>query len=137
MIRLDDWPARLDEAVAIGNMRAFEWGKHDCLMFAADCVRAMTGVDLMAEWRGSYDSHDAAYANLDKGYRGSLAYAVSSKLERHASPFFAQRGDVVLHDNTAGVLGLGVCLGRMFAAPAEVKGLVYFPLSKAIAAWKV
>ncbi len=52
--RLPDWRARLLTYVANAAQTPFEEGKHDCALFFAGAVDAMTGVDFAAPWRGRY-----------------------------------------------------------------------------------
>lgn len=44
--------------------RRWEWGTHDCTLFAADWVRHATGIDSAAEWRGRYATADECRALL-------------------------------------------------------------------------
>lgn len=137
MTRFQDWPRRLDEAIAVARVQRFAWGRHDCCLFAADCVLAITGEDPAAAWRGQYDNAAAGYALLTARHKGDLARAVDEVLgERLGSPAFAQRGDVVMVD-TPGGLALGVCTGRYHVVPTEPEGLVTLRLSQAICAWRV
>lgn len=76
MTRLPDWQTRLTDYLAGAARRPFEEGAHDCALFAADAVRAMTGRDLAAEWRGSYASTRAGLKALARaGYRDHVALA--------------------------------------------------------------
>jgi hypothetical protein len=49
--RLPDWQTRL--VTHLGEVKAlrFDPATHHCALFVADCVEAMTGVDLAAQWR--------------------------------------------------------------------------------------
>lgn len=137
MIRREDWPQRLDDAIAVARVQPFVWGEHDCCLFAADCVLAMTGHDPAADWRGRYDDSEGAYALLTERHGGDLAAAVDAALgERLSGPAFAQRGDVVMIDTPLG-LALGVCAGRFHVVPTRPRGLIAFRLSQALAAWRV
>lgn len=137
MRRHEDWPRCLDEAIAVARVQPFAWGRHDCCLFAADCVVAMTGEDPAAAWRDRYDNADDGYALLTERHRGDLAAAVDAVLGlRLPGPAFAQRGDVVLIDTSNG-LALGVCAGRHHLIPAKPVGLVPFRLSQALAAWRI
>jgi hypothetical protein len=60
MHRLPDWETRLAAFLEPLRLRAFAWGKHDCCIFTAGAVEAMTGVDAMAEFRGRYSTQIGA-----------------------------------------------------------------------------
>jgi hypothetical protein len=61
MTRLKDWPSRLAALVAAARARPFEWGTHDCCLWAADAVQALTGRDPAAKWRGTYSTEVGAF----------------------------------------------------------------------------
>ena len=60
-----DWHNRLHDFVNIQRGIEFKWGESDCLYFAAGCVRAMTGVDVLEGIK--YDSPEKALRLLAKG----------------------------------------------------------------------
>ena len=55
-MRLYDWEARLAQYVARVAREGFLLGRHDCALFAAGGVEAVTGTDPAASWRGAYDT---------------------------------------------------------------------------------
>jgi hypothetical protein len=68
IVRYSDWEERLAVYRDRVEEEPFVWGTHDCALFAAGCVNAMTGVDPAAAFRGTYDSRiGAAEALRDKG----------------------------------------------------------------------
>lgn len=135
-MRAEDWPERLADCLEAARRKPFAWGKHDCVLFAADVVLAITGTDPAAGARGQY--HDAAGARRWLGSR-TLADALVEVLGDPIRPAFAQRGDLV-------ILGMerdrhwpeaaGVCLGERAAAPGD-EGLIFLPMSEALLAWRV
>lgn len=46
----------LADFLSIAASRGFVWGEHDCMMFAADWARTLTGKDPAQGWRGSYSN---------------------------------------------------------------------------------
>jgi len=50
----------------------FEWGTHDCALFAAACVAAMTGMDFAETYRGKYNSARGAATALGELGAGTL-----------------------------------------------------------------
>lgn len=145
MIRVADWPEILARHIAAARSRAFEWGVHDCCVFACDGVLAMTGIDPMAVLRGAYDDAVSAALALKIHAGGGLPEAADA-LARDAgleaiAPGFAQRGDVLLadilslHGKRAWALGLVAPDGRgAFAAPV---GLTFLPIRAATRAWRI
>lgn len=144
LMRFNDWPTRLHAAIEARRSMPFTWGKNDCCMFAADLVKAMTGGDIAAKWRGAYsDAVGAALAIKRGGGIAGLVESVSAEfgLRELPSVAYAQRGDLVEIDieHTAGDAAgpaLGVCVGAQVAAAGE-KGVVFVPTLKCRKAWRV
>jgi len=130
-----DWPQRLALYLQGREKSPFAWGANDCCTFAADAVIAMTGKDAMRALRGRYTSERGA-ARLIK-QAGGLEPLVSRYLgEPLARIAMAGRGDVVLMPNPERGPCLAICVGTD-AAAAGVEGTILFPMSVALAAWKV
>lgn len=136
MARVTDWPAQLDAAVEAARRRPFEWGTHDCALWAASVVQALTGVDHAAGLRGRYRSAAGALRLLAK--RGGLAVLATRALGAPIDVRHAQRGDLVLacQPLDAGMPALGICLDTR-AAFTGAAGLVYRDLLECEAAWRV
>lgn len=131
--RLSDWQSRLADCLAERMGRPFEWGTNDCVMFAADCVAATTGIDPAAEVRGSYRSASGAARVLKA--RGGLAAIAAASLGSEVGQLMAQPGDVGLLKNS-GQECLAVWAGAAWHAPAE-SGLAAFPLQDALRVWRL
>lgn len=122
--RLPDWRARLADYLAEVAGRRFRPGSHDCALFAAGAVAAMTGHDLAAEWRGKYLSLGAGRAMLRaRGYADHIDLA--SEYFRPVSPALAQVGDLAVlpGDLPAEAGALGVVQGAAVYA-LRPQGLV-------------
>lgn len=134
MTRRPDWPERLLRFVEGRTRRRFAWGRHDCALFAADWVKAATGEDPAAWFRGRYASDAEAAAALVEYLKGRRSPRdFSARLEAVATEILgppldgvllARRGDVVGLVDDKGRLMLGVCLGLTVAAPGPRQGLV-------------
>ena len=136
LLRRVDWPERLAAAVAEARDRPFVWGRHDCVLFAADCVAAMTGVDLAAGVRGRYRTPGGAARHLARDWRVGSAEGLATRLLGPAGPArHARRGDVVAVPTKLGP-ALGVCLGAR-AAFVSREGLAFVPLAAATASWSI
>lgn len=128
--RLPDWRPRLVAYLAEVRTRPFAYGTHDCALFAAGAVEAMTGHDLAAEFRGRY-------ASLKEG----LKLAKGSHLQilrQHFEPVptaFAAVGDLALIGEV-GFPALGIFEGEMILVLRE-DGLGLISRAAATQAWKV
>lgn len=136
LARFEDWEERLSLRLDIVADKPFAWGSHDCALFAADCVKAMTGVDPAEALRGRYDTqHGAALALREHG-AGTLLKTLKAIFGEPISPHFAQRGDVVMLDRAT----TGICVGRFsyFVGREEgVEGLVVIPTAQCRYAFRV
>ena len=132
LTRYLDWPERLARLIAHAEKQKFCLGVHDCCLFAADSILAMTGIDPAHDLRGG------SVKAILKQY-GGVAFLATAKASEYQMkcipPHSARRGDICLlnagHGDT-----LGVCLGARVACPGT-EGLVFYPLSAARHAWKV
>lgn len=105
MNRLPDWEQRLAEYAASIRDLPFAWGSHDCILFAASAIEAMTGTDIAAAYRGRYDSKISAAAILKEVGEGTLLKTLNATLEKR-KPSRARRGDLVWSEGS-----VGVCMG--------------------------
>lgn len=120
----------------------FAWGENDCALFAADGVRAITGVDIAADFRGKYSDEKGALALIKQLTGGStVADAAAWCAQKHGltewkHPKCAQRGDLVVFEaaGSALVAGLVHLNGAHLVAVGEA-GLFRFPISKVLRAW--
>lgn len=132
MNRIDGWPEALADFIESRRFTPFSWGANDCCLFACDAALAITGTDIAAAYRGTYDSALSAARVVEAG--GGIDGIMDTLLPR-VDPAFAQRGDLVIVDGQHGPT-LAVCLGAVIAATGE-DGLAFFPANAATAAWKV
>lgn len=132
MKRIHDWPERLAAHIAAARDARFEWGKFDCAMFASDAIRAMTGFDLAADFRGQYSDEAGARAKLPR----ALTYANSV-----LSPIalgFARRGDLLITANGSADPGFAIIgLDGRSALCACDRGLLHVARPRWIKAWRV
>jgi hypothetical protein len=132
-MRYHNWPERLHVIVAERKDVPFARGTQDCCMFAADVVLEITGVDFAEGFRGTYaDDKGALRLSAQLGGVRKLA---GSKLGAEIHALQAQRGDVALIDGEHGE-SLTVCMGS-YVVGTGTNGLIRFPLSSAICAWRV
>jgi hypothetical protein len=134
MKRLPDWKPRLIAYLAAKAPLMIEPGVHDCALFPAGAVEAMTGVDLAAEWRGRYTSFEEGFNALKAaGYRDHIDL-VARHFEEIA-PAFAAAGDLAVVDGPLGP-SLGVVQGEgVYVLTTTRMGLL--PLTHAFRAFRV
>ncbi len=121
----------------------FEWGKHDCALFAANGILAMTGVDIAAPFRGRYSDEAGAFAAVREICGGSTVEdaaawcAAQHELAEWRFPRMAQRGDlVVLEESGRVIAGLVHLNGRHLVCAGE-NGLHRLPITDVKRAWHV
>jgi hypothetical protein len=124
MTRLPDWRRRLADYVAAARSRPFAYGSHDCALFAAGAVAAMTRENPRLTLR---------YTTLKEGLRALRAegYADHVALARALFPEIpvadARHGDLAVVE-TEGRFSLAVVGGSFVLAAAEPAGLGVVPL---------
>lgn len=142
MKRLPGWEIRLEQIMRRGRTSPFKWGVHDCCLFAADCVWAMTGYDPGDWFRGRYKNEQEAFVALRQYTNGEGVEKMMEILAlnigwQDIEPAFAQRGDVSLVELDDGP-GLGVIDGEgMIAYAARPSGLGLLPVDFGTRAWRI
>lgn len=102
MTRYPDWERRLSEFLQTNSERPFVWGQWDCILMAASCVNAMTGVDVAARYRGQYSNQTGAREMLRELGEGTLLRTVNAVFQPKKVSR-VQRGDLVWRDGAVGV----------------------------------
>ncbi|WKB52317.1 DUF6950 family protein [Eleftheria terrae] len=131
--RLPAWRDRLAVLVAARLRQPFAWGQHDCALWVADAVHALTGQDPAAELRGRY--HSALQAARLVAERGGLQALGTALFGPPIGPLLARVGDVGLVVDEGREL-CAVCNGDHWLAPGAA-GLVALELSAATVAWRI
>lgn len=104
--RRADWKQQLIQYMADSARTPFKPGVHDCALFAAGAVFAMTDVDFAADFRGKYRTLKSGLKLLQSaGFADHAALAASLFPEVH--PAFAVPGDLaVVPDGQGDALGI-------------------------------
>lgn len=137
--RIEGWELRLAELVEAARRRPRALGEHDCATFAFAAIEACTGWTPDAAMRGSYATLPGALRHAARLSGGSpeLADAVDAVLGRTGdSVAHAQRGDLALCPDDAGVLHLAVVIGADVCWPGE-RGLAFGRLRACTRAWRI
>jgi hypothetical protein len=145
LTRIQHWETRGYHMFLEGRARQpFAWGTNDCATFTADGVKAITGVDIAADFRGKYHDEASALAAVKEICGGStVADAAAYCAGKHGLvewqyPLMARRGDLVVARNLDGspIAGLVHLSGRHVVTVAA-KGLVRLELTSILRAWHV
>lgn len=121
-MRINNWPSALIAHIEANRETRFSWGVHDCLLWAASCVEAITGEDPAGELRGSYSDPLAAYRIIKAA--GGFEQLVESRIAGGASARtnvnLAMRGDIVTTTDSKGRMAAGVCDGAHGVFPGPL-----------------
>lgn len=131
--RLRDWPDRLAALFAARAAEPFAWGRHDCCLFAADAVLAVTGHDPAADLRGAYTTAAGAARVLEPF--GGVAGVAIARAGRVVPVALAQPGDVGLSHQDPARPTLAVWGGGAWHAAGAV-GVVVVPTETVVRAWR-
>lgn len=132
--RLPGAQERLQRLLEQRSAEPFEWGRHDCCLFAADAVQAQLGIDPAEGLRGRYGTALQAVRALRElgGLEALARQALGAPLR---APLLACSGDVGLVEDEGGDL-LAVCIGEWWTAPTS-RGLGLIALNRARISWRV
>ena len=126
VIRKQDWLEKLITYLNKAQNKPHKWGKHDCCLFAAGAVKAMTGHDYMKDFRGKYHDKESALGALKTIGRGTLYLTLRNRLGNPIQGF-PHRGDVAYHVFKEDGPSVGICIGTECQFVGE-SGLVAVPV---------
>lgn len=129
--RRPDWRPRLVAYLEEVRARPFSYGTHDCALFVAGAVEAMTGFDAAAGFRDQYDSLKGGLKLLTKGDHVALV----GRLLEEAPVAFAQVGDIAVIGEI-GVPALGLFEGETILVLRD-EGLAHMPRAAATRSFRV
>ena len=109
-MRRPDWKLQLIQYLGEAARRPFRPGEHDCALFAAGAVEAMTGTDFAASFKGRYTTLKGGIRLLRAAGFADHA-ALAAELLPEIAPAFAAPGDLAVID-TPGGPALGVVQGE-------------------------
>ena len=137
--RRENWRKLLADEIDKRNRYKFAYGRHDCCMAAAACVKAMTGVNLAKEfikYNNKYEAFEILKNN--KGLK-NMAIKVAEKYELEGVTVgYEQAGDIVLHE-VEGQFALGIMYltPTHFISPRRPEGWAFVEKAKILRAWRV
>jgi hypothetical protein len=131
--RYQDWQIRFEAFIAQRRAAPFAWGQNDCALFAADCVRAITGQDPAPPGLRLHKTKKQALRALER--HGGLHSIATRALGQPVPASQAGVGDVVLV-KVGRRDALAVCNGGTAFGPSA-RGLVAVGMDTATLAWRV
>ena len=133
--RHPDWQARLTAWLAEAARTPFRDGVHDCALFAAGGVAAMTGTDPAARFRGRYTTLRGGLRVLRHEGLAGNHIDLTARLFEAIPPAFARPGDLAAVTGDDGP-ALGIVQGEMIYVLRR-DGLGLVPLLSASTAFRV
>lgn len=148
--KIKGWKKYLAANLYLKGMAPFKWGVNDCMTLACDAIRAMTGMDPMANWlRGQYSNKHEAIA-LVHGHFG-LSFLDTFEMVFETMGFEqsdkVEMGDVVFVrvenlDAEAAKLFGGVTMATVFNDSGHIvcpgkDGLVVLENYNLVVGWKL
>lgn len=118
------------------------WGSDDCVLWVADILRAATGRDPAADFRGRYSSKEEAYGLI--GPRG-LAFGIQKRVRRFGwQPMRrglvaqAEVGDLgIFREPRLALQACVIKLSSRFWVGRGVLGVAYIPNERITVAWSI
>lgn len=133
MDRKPNWEYELIRYIQRTKSVPFKVGVHDCVMFATDCIQAMTGEDLAEDIRGKYSTPIGAVKLCKKLGYSDVSEAISGRLPETSVP---QPGDVAVFDDGEGYAP-GILQSRQYAYVLTTSGYGLKPTTEAIKFFRV
>jgi hypothetical protein len=128
--RLPNWQSELSDYISSVEYMPFRWGKNDCVTFAANAVRAMTGVDPIEGYRDYSTEAESKIVTARAGYRNHVD-GVKEKFKK-IPVALAMPGDIAVLEKHS----LGIVQGMSVFRPGP-EGVVLSPLSDVKAVYRV
>ena len=133
--RISEWRVALMQFLGEAARKPLSFGQHDCAIFAAGAVQAMTGEDFAEPFRGRYSTlADGLRLLKVAGHGDHVALARSCLPSIPVAE--AMPGDLAVCDGD-GVPALGVVQGAAVYVLQAQGGLGLIPLTSAIEAFRV
>lgn len=133
--RRPNWRSALVAEIEAHRREPFAWGTRDCALFAADCVRAMVGIDLAAGFRGRYTSERSALEVIAEVGADDLPGLAASLLPE-IEPRHARLGDIAAMRASDGRWSLGIVNGAVIMV-LRPDGVGTVPFGAAVRAFRV
>lgn len=135
MQRLIDWQGRLYKLISEHEQIPFQFGQHDCAIWAGKVVESVTGEDFYSSYVGTYKTLKGGLRQFKKatGFPSHIKYIENSFEEVPLS--LGRIGDLALIDTSEGP-AVAVMAGQ-FVIALNQYGLVRIDLDQVKAVFKV
>jgi hypothetical protein len=133
--RLDDWHPRLQRYLQDIRTVPFAYGTHDCGLFVAGAVQAMTGKDFAVDYRGRYTTLKGGLKALSKRRFADHVALLDATLFQ-VPPAFAALGDIAVIEAAGDIPALGLFEGQHIAV-LRPDGLGFVAREAATQAYRV
>lgn len=135
--RMEGWEHRLSDFLRVREKMPFQWGVHDCMLFAGDAIEAITNVDFCARYRGKYSNGREAKQLVNEWHGGIISNIFYEHLgDALGYPLKARRGDVAMTEIN-GVTSGGVVDGADACFITLKQGLIRVPINEKMLVWSV
>ena len=135
MSRLLDWQGRLEAYLSAVARTPWRPGTQDCVIFAVGWRQAVTGIDLMEDFRGAYTTLEQGFELLRaQGWPDHIS-AVTQGLEE-CPPHRMVMADLVTVEGAEGEPAFGGCGGGHLHV-LHPRGLGLLPLTAAMRCWRL
>ena len=135
MQRLIDWQSRLFKPIADHEQVPFEYGRHDCAIWAGKIVQAITGEDFYSSYVGKYKTLKGGFRHFKKStnFPSHIHYILANFDKVPVS--MGRVGDLALIETPEGP-AVAVMAGQ-FVIALNQYGLVRIDLDQAKAIFRV
>jgi hypothetical protein len=133
-MRVEGWEQIAIDYIQQSLNTKFEWGQKDCVLFACDLAKAITGKDPAEKIRGKYNSKKTALSLIKK--EPVAPEIVMNDYFEIIHIGFAQRADIVFRRNEDGGFNFGLVWDGKAVFMAENQGIVFEKL-EGLTVWRV
>lgn len=134
MKRYHDWEKRFDIALQEAKQKTWKRGEFTCGFFAADMVKAITGVDMISEYRDKFTTLAQEIEFIPNFIKETFK---KCKGLQAVKPLQAGRGDVVMiKDSSVYAVGIVSLSGKQVLL-ATAKGVTTRRMDSIKRAWRV
>ena len=126
-MRVENWRTELTAHIHAHMTREFEWGQHDCVLWAASCIEKITGINHASDVAGTYSTPEGGYKAIVKAFDCHQITELCAKLLGPAIHVAsAIPGDIVYKKSNVNGFDavLGICNGRFSIFVNDTGGLV-------------
>jgi len=104
----NDWQILFDEFIVCNRFKPFKWGSWDCCKFSNECIKAITGEDLIPinlKWKDEKSAMKAI-----KEYGGTISKSIAKACKKKGAyqvpNSYMQKGDLVVYKEENELVGI-------------------------------